>query len=102
MLDKLDHRKPTVIAGDFNVHFELQTKEALQLTDLFSTYGLVGTVSDLTRGKACLDNIFTNFDLNFCSAEVVDPGMSDHLAIHFRSKNHNLTTAAHRRVVLDP
>lgn len=102
LLDRLDLKKAIIITGDFNVHFELDSDEAVQLTDLFDSYGLMRAVNGLTRGRACLDNVFTNFDPNHFSEGIVDPDMSDHLAIIFKIKNYSLVPRTSRRVIYRP
>lgn len=61
ILDGLDTSKQTVIAGDFNVHFENdRDRDALELCNLFRSYAFSGLVGFSTRLNACLDNVFAD------------------------------------------
>ncbi|KAG5867066.1 hypothetical protein JTB14_001892 [Gonioctena quinquepunctata] len=86
LLGKLDHKKNIIITGDFNVKFNPMDNQAHQLCNLFASYGLHYTVSIPTKGKNCLDNVFTNFREGYYQADVFDPCISDHSAINFYFK----------------
>ncbi|KAG5874154.1 hypothetical protein JTB14_016358 [Gonioctena quinquepunctata] len=86
LLSKLDHKKNIIITGDFNVNFNPMDNQAHQLCNLFVSYGLHYTVSIPTKGKNCLDNVFTNFREGYYQADVFDPCISDHSAINFYFK----------------
>ncbi|KAG5869876.1 hypothetical protein JTB14_013868 [Gonioctena quinquepunctata] len=86
LLGKLDHKKNIIITGDFNVKFNPMDNQAHQLCNLFVSYGLHYTVSIPTKGKNCLDNVFTNFREGYYQADVFDPCISDHSAINFYFK----------------
>lgn len=101
LLDRLDLKRGIVVTGDFNVHFELETRESQVLTDLFGSYGLLKTVTSLTRGSACLDNVFTNLNPELYSWQTVDPNMSDHLAVAFTIKNRPVPTS-NKRIIYRP
>ena len=60
VLGRLSYAKNVVITGDFNVHFENNTRQSQLLCSLFGSYGLYRTTTQATRLNACLDNIFTN------------------------------------------
>lgn len=101
LLDRLDLKKGIVIAGDFNVHFELESRESQVLVDLLGSFGLLKTVTNSTRGSACLDNVFTNLGTELCSWRTIDPNMSDHLAIAFTVKNRSLPIS-NKRIIYRP
>lgn len=61
-LGKLNSNQKIIVAGDFNVHFSTNSQRELDLCNMFLSFGLVKTVSFNTRGNACLDNVFVNFD----------------------------------------
>lgn len=68
-----------VLTGDFNVHFGTTQRNNIQLCDLLESYGFKRQIFVPTRGEACLDNFFVNFDSD-SRAFVVDLHLSDHLA----------------------
>lgn len=82
VLDRLDHNKNIIFAGDFNVRFNMPDNENTYiLCDLFNSYNLVKTVFFSTRGENCLDNVFINFDNNYCKTVKCVMPFSDHDAI---------------------
>lgn len=102
MLDRVNIRKPIVVTGDFNVHFELGTDEAESLTELFGSYGLARVVTGPTRGRACLDAIFTNIDINLCLGGIIDLDMSDHQAVFCKLKTCDFSAAFSKRIIYRP
>lgn len=63
-----------IVVGDFNVNFD--HAESRNIVNLFLTYNLKRQVYKPTRGKRCIENIFTNF-VN-PKVTVNEEGMSDH------------------------
>ncbi|KAB0804196.1 hypothetical protein PPYR_01166 [Photinus pyralis] len=68
-----------IIAGDFNIKFNLKDKFATMFCDLLSTFGYSQTIFSATREGNCLDNIFINFDTTSIETSVPETGLSDHL-----------------------
>nr|CAI5820161.1 unnamed protein product [Callosobruchus analis] len=60
------------------------------IEDIFQSYGLRRTVFVETRGKSCLDNIFTNYSNHIISAEVFDTCLSDHKSVSIQYKTDTL------------
>lgn len=83
LLDSLNIENPIIITGDFNVKFNTNNPDALQLVNLFESYGLKQTIKDNTRLNSCIDNIFTNIDPELYSTTVFNTLLSDHLGITF-------------------
>lgn len=84
VLSSLRNDKPIIILGDFNVHFNTRNADALELCNLFCTFGLSQFVFTNTRGGSCLDNVFSNLDSGALSVRVLDDNVSqisDHLAL---------------------
>lgn len=80
VLDRLNFSKRVVVTGDFNVHFNRDSdRDVNKLLNFFSSYGLIKTVSFVTRGDECLDNVFTNMADDVCSVDLV---RIDHLSDH--------------------
>ncbi|KAL3272859.1 hypothetical protein HHI36_014320, partial [Cryptolaemus montrouzieri] len=65
--------------GDFNVPFDTGHSEASELVYLLETYGFTLLIKAATRERACIDNIFANFNHDSFVSELVDFGISDHL-----------------------
>ena len=93
--------KGIIVTGDFNVHFHKETREARLLCQLFASFGLVKTNTESTRNGACLDNIFTNLSNYMYSISIMNPSLSDHLALSFeyRADNRNLQDIKFERVI---
>lgn len=54
-----------ILTGDFNIKFnEPHLREVIIFTNMLQSWGLKQTFFGSTRGYACLDNIFTNLDVN--------------------------------------
>lgn len=87
VLDKLSPINQTVVAGDFNVHFEnVKDLDALDLCSIFSSYALSRQVYFSTRLNACIDNIFADQQLSSAVAEKCELRaqlLSDHDGIIF-------------------
>ena len=78
MLEILTIFDKVIIAGDFNVWFGTKNADSLQLIDLFSSFGYMGTVGEPTRGNNCLDNIFINFAKQNFEVKIYNNELSDH------------------------
>nr|CAI5831881.1 unnamed protein product [Callosobruchus analis] len=90
IMDSLDIKKGVIFCGDYNVHFGTNDIEACMIEDIFQSYGLRRTVFVETRGKSCLDNIFTNYSNHTISAEVFDTCLSDHKSVSIQYKTDTL------------
>lgn len=80
-LSKVLHRYARhriVCIGDYNVHFNTGDSEAVQLVNLFQSYGMTQKVFTKTRGEYCLDNVFTNLSEQLITVSTVDYCLSDH------------------------
>lgn len=73
--------KPIVMAGDFNIHLERQSREESVFTNLLRTYGLFITSRRPTRNTACLDTIATSLNTWEYTTTVIDPTIADHSAV---------------------
>ena len=103
LLEKLTLRKGIIITGDFNVHFHAETREARLLCQLFLSFGLFKSNHYNTRGNACLDNIFTNLNSEFFTINIVDPSLSDHLALSFvYNRDERALPVANSSIVMRP
>ena len=80
MLEILSDRKRVIIAGDFNIKFGSLSADERVLTDLLTSHGFIKTISDATRGRNCLDNVFINYAHAQCDSQIYDTRLSDHLA----------------------
>lgn len=76
-LQKIEHNKKMIVAGDFNVYFNTNDQNATTLCDLLESYGLHKTIQNPTRGSACLDNVFVNAT-DRVTSEILDIDISDH------------------------
>lgn len=74
----LDFTKNIIICGDFNVKFNLNDKESMQLTDLMETFDLHSCVNFSTRFNNQLDNIFHNCHHTKVRTNKVITCLSDH------------------------
>lgn len=84
-INRLD--RDSIICGDFNLNFTKLDKNAGNFINLCCMYGLKMTISEPTRGKNCLDNVFTSLvDDNF-KASVKNCHVSDHLGQIFTLKH---------------
>lgn len=106
MLDKININKKTILTGDFNVKFDTNDYNAVQLCNLCQSFGLMPTVHTNTREKSCLDNIFTNLTPSDFSAGVSTTYLSDHhgIMMKFRSTGRvtkNLNTRINFRPITD-
>lgn len=87
--------KTLLIAGDFNIEMVNENKNKSDLLSLLESFDLNPTITDYTRitsnCQSCLDNIFTNLDINWKS-EILDTHISDHTAqkLTFQVKNNNV------------
>ncbi|KAL3265719.1 hypothetical protein HHI36_009922, partial [Cryptolaemus montrouzieri] len=82
VVENICHRcrnKNTILARDFNVPFGMGHSEASELVYLLETYGFTLFIKGASRGRACIDNIFTNFNHDSCVSELVDFGKYNHL-----------------------
>lgn len=91
LLDSVFHTcKYIVLMGDINCDLVECNANGVSLRDLLSSYGLTHTIVDFTRvtntSASRLDNIITNYDLNYSETGVVEPGLSDHNAQFIKLK----------------
>lgn len=77
-LQSIGYNRNIVVAGDFNVLFNSDQREAGYTCDLFESYGFQKTIKEPTSGEACLDNVFVSFIPESIEAETVEMNMSDH------------------------
>ena len=77
-----------VITGDFNINFNVNNGRKLDFIDMLNSYGFTEQIFLNTRGNACLDNIFVNFNniLDF-NTSVLEAVISDHLAVDIKIKH---------------
>lgn len=97
--------KYVVLNGDFNVKFSASDREAALLEDTLLSFNLFRTISEPTRGRNCLDNIFVNFleiDSVKFNSYVTDPKLSDHSAVVIDAIFQNLKSGPGKRVVTRP
>ena len=91
-----------IITGDFNVRFNFNHIQSHKVVDLFSSFGLYPSVKEATRGKNCLDNVFTNIPETTYEACVGDVTLSDHLGILFQFKQSSSGMGVAARVCYRP
>jgi hypothetical protein len=64
------------VSGDFNINFNLCSREEAALVDLFASYGLESQVFEPTRiygeSSTCIDNINTKINMRFSRTTVLD------------------------------
>ena len=102
LLDKLDITKNIVVTGDFNVHFNTADQRALQLCNLFGSFGLKQRVTVNTRNDSCLDNMITNLNESSMHASTCDLNLSDHLGICFSFEHTIKKPASSKRINYRP
>lgn len=83
-MDGIGQLRRVIVAGDFNVHFGTDERQAVQLCDLLGTYGLVPKVTEPTRMQYCLDNFFIDYDCGDAGVGVLKTGLSDHKGIEIK------------------
>lgn len=71
-----------VLNGDFNIQFNKNIKSTINFLSFLSSFGLARTIFDNTRGKNCIDNVFTNA-ADYHSG-VGEPHLSDHCFVYIR------------------
>lgn len=101
LLDSVFHmHKYLFLMGDINCDLTECNADGVSLRELLATYGLFHTINAYTRitrdSASRLDNIITNFSLDFCSSGVLEPGFSDHNAQYIRLDCENNTKEAER------
>ena len=101
VLGRLLHDRSIIVTGDFNVHFETNSKQSRSLCDLFASYGLYRTTAESTRMNACIDNIFTNINVSLYKINIVQPCLSDHLGISFECVFPGATQTKQRQITTD-
>ena len=70
-----------IISGDFNTYFNLNDNQVQTLRYLLRSFDLKELITSPTRGKNCLDNIFTNLSADKYLATAYNPGLSDHAGV---------------------
>lgn len=85
LLDILDKtNRLVIIMGDFNIDTLVDVDAGCCLfIDLIRSYNLNLTLSEPTRGKACLDNVITNASDKYFLSYIIDYYLSDHKSIVF-------------------
>lgn len=73
-----------VMGGDFNIHLNRETVEAVHFRNLLRTYGLYLATTEPTRDGICLDSVATNIRQDSYVAGVTEPVIADHSAVLFR------------------
>lgn len=61
-----------MIAGDFNVPFDVGGKYSLGLLDLLGTQKFRKILLGAIRGESYLNNVFANFDLDSFQKQIVN------------------------------
>lgn len=80
----LDVYKPQYnlfICGDFNIDLIEDSNNKTKLCNILRSYDCFSTIREPTRGRACLDNVFHNFNPNYFKNKVMNLEFSDHNAI---------------------
>lgn len=70
-----------IVGGDFNINFLRNSHMLNTFKCLLSSYDFGPVVDVPTRQNSCIDNILVNFDANLFKWNVIDPGLSDHMAV---------------------
>ena len=90
LLDYVTHvtNDINVVLGDFNVHFDTNSKDACDVTNILSCYGLAPLIVDPTHKKGhTLDQVFINsndiYDIPLHEKVHEHFSVSDHFAIEF-------------------
>lgn len=87
LLRKFNTANPLFVCGDFNINLDpmldhTMRKNAIDLLNIFSMFGLKQCIYDYTRvqgnTKSIIDNIFSNINDNELSPEVIICDLSDH------------------------
>lgn len=82
MLMKIYHKKNVIIMGDFNVRFDSDNYEKLDLCSLIDSFNFKHLINEPTRivygSQSCIDNVFVNFEVSEC--KIIHSGISDHTA----------------------
>ena len=89
LLSDQDPSYPSVLTGDFNVHFETQSRNVKKLLDVTTSFGLSQHVSGPTHKLGhTLDLLFANsFDFEIQVREPVSYNLGDHFPIFFQLPN---------------
>lgn len=79
----------TVIGGDLNANFNaMETKQSVtELNNLLRQFNLIYTNCEPTRGKARLDNVFTNIDRACLFTDVVAFPFLDHDSTYLKIRD---------------
>ena len=105
LLDYVTHVSTdiNVVLGDFNVHFDTKSKDARDVTDILSCYGLAPLIVDPTHKKGhTLDQVFINsndiYDIPLQEKVHEHFSVSDHFAIEFRLPCKSYTANASKMI----
>ena len=66
---------------------------------MMSTYGLTHKVNHATRGKNCIDNVFTNLEIESCTISLLNSSLSDHTGIICQISLNNMTPPKDKIIV---
>lgn len=88
-----DFGRDFVVVGDFNLDFMVDSERLRRFSDIVGSYNLRPIVREPTRitdtSSSCIDNVLTDLSGDDFKISVVDPAMSDHLAIDLTLFNVN-------------
>ncbi|EFA09411.1 hypothetical protein TcasGA2_TC005213 [Tribolium castaneum] len=99
LLKHLDFSKKNILGVDFNVKFNSPDLKCHALIDLLLSYDLQPLVNFNIRGPHCLNNIFSNTDINLCKVSPFRLCLSDHIDVRFRYHNNFIQEKAITKIV---
>ena len=70
-----------ILCGDFNIHFNANSRIVTECRDFFTSYGLQILLNEPTREQNCIDNVITNLDRQLFCFALEDVHLSDHRAV---------------------
>lgn len=83
-LEKLTRKKSIFLCGDFNIDQLKDDNEKYTFNSILTSFNFKVTILKPTRitchSKTCIDNIITNIGKNSFTGEVIELGLSDHMA----------------------
>lgn len=91
----------TIVGGDFNINFLEHSNQCHDILNLLLSYGFEQRIFQFTRitssSKTCIDNIFTNFEIE--GSNVHDLNLSDHKALFIKFKLGDIATVKKPRLI---